>query len=112
MREAGIQELFSEAGIAPLEIVYEDAVLDLGAAANNVLVLLGLPPAAMNYDNVTLERTADETTDEWVQRFVPIDKPNGTTAPGSYLQSLETGRGGSRRTWRASSSCPISRVRK
>lgn len=81
VREAGIQELFSEAGIVPLEVVYEDAVQDLGTTVNRVLESLGLPPVESDYSSVDLERTSDQLTEEWVQRF-RNDRQDGWTGRG------------------------------
>ena len=69
VREAGIQELFSEAGIVPLNIVYEDALHDLGATVNTVLEFLALPPVNSDYSSIDLEKTSDDLTEQWVQRF-------------------------------------------
>ena len=70
MREAGIQEFLSEAGIVPLTIVYEDLVAEYEVNVRRVLDFLeisgretaAIPPSY--YDKQT-----DEMSEKWVQRF-------------------------------------------
>jgi trehalose 2-sulfotransferase len=81
VREAGIQELFSEARIVPLQIVYEDALQDLRATVNLVLSLLDLPPVDCDFSGIDLERTSDPLNEEWVQRFRE-DRQDGWTDRG------------------------------
>ena len=81
VREAGIQELFSEAGIVPTQIVYEDALLDLGGTVNIVLRALDLPPVAGDFSSVDLEKTSDTLSEDWVQRF-RRDRQDGWTGRG------------------------------
>ncbi len=69
MREAGIQELFSEGGIAPLTIVYEDFILEYEKTVRKVLEFLGLDTINIEIPPPLLARTADVTSEEWVQRF-------------------------------------------
>ncbi len=69
VREAGLQELFTEAGVVPLEIGYEDAVQDLLGSINRVLAHLGLPPQSAISPDVDIQKTADDLNEEWVQRF-------------------------------------------
>jgi LPS sulfotransferase NodH len=69
VREAGIQELFSEAGIVPVQIAYEDALQDLRATVNTVLRALDLPPTDRSDFGIDLEKTSDALTEAWVQRF-------------------------------------------
>lgn len=70
MREAAIQEFFTEGSIIPLTIVYEDFVLSYEKTIKNILdylklsnvqsVILAPPP---------LQKLADNVSEEWVQRF-------------------------------------------
>lgn len=69
VREAGIQEMFTEARIAPLQIAYEDLQLDLASAVNAILHALDLPPAEIDATRLDLKPTADDLTESWVQRF-------------------------------------------
>lgn len=69
MREAGIQELFSEGKIVPLTIVYEDFILEYETTVRNVLDYLGLPGTHVQIPPASLAPTADEVSEEWVQRF-------------------------------------------
>ena len=70
MREAAIQEFFSEGSILPLTIVYEDFILAYESTIRTILSYLELP----NIQNVfipdpPLERLADDISQGWVQRF-------------------------------------------
>jgi LPS sulfotransferase NodH len=69
MREAGIQELFSEGNIVPLTIVYEDFVQDYERTVRTFLEFLGLDTGGLEISSPSLAATADEITEEWVQRF-------------------------------------------
>jgi LPS sulfotransferase NodH/broad specificity phosphatase PhoE len=69
MREAALEEFFTESGIVPLTIVYEDFILDYEGTVRKVLEFLNLPT-----DNVTIappshDRLADDVSEDWVQRF-------------------------------------------
>ena len=70
MREAAIQEFFSEGKIIPLTIVYEDFILDYQQTIKSVLSYLELP----NIENISispppLQKLADQVSETWVQRF-------------------------------------------
>lgn len=70
MREAGIQEFFSEAGIVPLTVVYEDFVADFEATVRRVLDFLEIPGRdSVDIPPMRLQKLADDTSEEWVQRF-------------------------------------------
>ena len=70
MREAGIQELFSQVNIIPFTIVYEDFILDYKNTVLSVLDYLDI-----EYDNSLhicepyFDRIADGISEEWAQRF-------------------------------------------
>jgi LPS sulfotransferase NodH len=69
MREAGIQELFSEGNIVPLTIVYEDFIQEYEKTVRKVLEFLELDTMSVSIPSPYLERTADSVSEEWVQRF-------------------------------------------
>ncbi len=69
LREAGIQEMFAEAGVVPFTLTYEDAVQDLQGSLDGVLGYLGLARQAVARLNVVSEKIADDVSEEWVQRF-------------------------------------------
>jgi trehalose 2-sulfotransferase len=69
LREAGLQEMFSEAGIVPLTLAYEDLVQDFGAGVRAVLGHLGLPSEDMAFAEDGFARIADARSEDWVQRF-------------------------------------------
>jgi LPS sulfotransferase NodH len=69
MREAGIQEFFSEGNIVPLTIVYEDFVQEYEKTLRKVLEFLGLAPTTIKIVPPSLMPTADERSEEWVHRF-------------------------------------------
>ena len=70
MREAAIQEFFSEGSIVPLTVVYEDFILSYEQTMKNILSYLKIP----DYQNASipplpLQKLADDLSEEWVQRF-------------------------------------------
>ena len=70
MREAGIQEFFSEAGIVPLTLVYEDFVAEYELTIRRILNFLDIP----GRDKVVIpqlyfEKLANDLSEEWVHRF-------------------------------------------
>ena len=70
LREAAIQEFFSEGSIVPLTIVYEDFILAYEKTIRNILNYLELP----NVNNISipsppLQKLADRISEQWVQRF-------------------------------------------
>ena len=69
MREAGIQEFFAEGSIIPLTIVYEDFILNYKETIRNMLDYLGIDHSSIQIPPPPLERTADEISEQWVQRF-------------------------------------------
>jgi LPS sulfotransferase NodH len=69
MREAGIQEFFAEGNIVPLTIVYEDFIQEYEKTVREVLELLGLDGKGLEISPPSLARTANEISEEWVQRF-------------------------------------------
>jgi len=66
-REAGIGEMLNDAGVVPLTVVYEDLVLDPQGEIDRILAHLSLPQMAV--PNSSLEVTADDLSEVWVQRF-------------------------------------------
>jgi LPS sulfotransferase NodH len=69
MREAGIQEFFSEGEIVPLTIVYEDFIQEYEKTVRRVLAFLGLDTISLNISPPSLAQTADNISEEWTQRF-------------------------------------------
>lgn len=69
MREAGTQEFFSEAGIVPLNIVYEDFVNEYDKTIRNVLDFLELDSSKVNISPPHYARLADEISEQWAERF-------------------------------------------
>jgi trehalose 2-sulfotransferase len=69
MREAGIQEFFSEGNIVPLTLVYEDFIQEYEKTVRKVLEFLELDTMELKIPAPALARTADNLTEEWVQRF-------------------------------------------
>jgi trehalose 2-sulfotransferase len=69
IREAGIQEFFSEGSITPLTIVYEDFILRYEETIRNVLDYLGFDRTSVEVPPPFLAPTSDDISEEWVQRF-------------------------------------------
>jgi trehalose 2-sulfotransferase len=69
VREAGIQEFFSEGNIVPLTLVYEDFICEYEKTVRKVLEFLGLDSIHTRLSPPSLARTADVISEEWVQRF-------------------------------------------
>lgn len=69
MREAGIQEFFSEGGITPLTIVYEDFVQEYERTVRKLLEFLDLDTMHVSIPPPRYAQTADRLSEEWVQRF-------------------------------------------
>lgn len=69
MREAGIQEFFTEGGITPLNIFYEDLVKDYDLTIRTILNYLELDAKSVTIAPPALTKTADSVSEEWVQRF-------------------------------------------
>ena len=69
MREAGMQEFFTEGNIVPLTIVYEDFIQEYGKTVRKLLEYLQLPATDLEIPPPSLARTADSISEEWVQRF-------------------------------------------
>mgnify|MGYP006302105721 CR=1 FL=1 len=69
LREAGMQAFFSEAGIQPLTIVYEDFIADYAGTIKQVLAYLGFESKADDIPAPGFEKLADDLSEAWVQRF-------------------------------------------
>ncbi|RKN75820.1 Stf0 family sulfotransferase [Paenibacillus ginsengarvi] len=69
MREAALEDFFSESGIVPLTIVYEDFIQNYEGTVLNVLEFLGIPLLNVSVASPALDKLADETAEQWVQRF-------------------------------------------
>lgn len=69
MREAGIQEFFSEGNLVPLTIVYEDFIQEYEKTVRKLLEFLELEASPNDIPPPSLARTADDISEEWVQRF-------------------------------------------
>lgn len=70
LREAGIQQFFSEGNITPLTIVYEDFINNYEDTVYKILKYLEIP----DYEKVKIEppffeKLADDLSEKWVQRF-------------------------------------------
>jgi Uncharacterized protein conserved in bacteria len=69
MREAGIQEFFSEGNVVPLTLVYEDFIQEYEKTLRTVLDFLELDTINLEIPAPDLMPTADDRSEEWVQRF-------------------------------------------
>ncbi len=81
MREAGIQEFFTEGNITPLTIIYEDFIQNYEQTIRTVLDFLELEADSITITPPPLSPTADSVSEEWVQRF-RHERQNGWTNRG------------------------------
>ncbi|REK76889.1 Stf0 family sulfotransferase [Paenibacillus paeoniae] len=69
LREAALEDFFSEAGIVPLTIVYEDFIFEYEATVRRVLAFLEIQDEGVIVAPPAYDKLADEVAEEWVQRF-------------------------------------------
>ncbi len=69
MREAGIQEFFSEGSIIPLTIVYEDFIQEYEQTVRTILDYLELDAESITIAPPHFAQLADDVSEEWTQRF-------------------------------------------
>ncbi|BBH24320.1 hypothetical protein Back11_56650 [Paenibacillus baekrokdamisoli] len=69
LREAAMEDFFSEEGIIPLTIVYEDFILDYEGTVMKVLEFLNIRANNVKVSPPAFDRLADEVAEQWVQRF-------------------------------------------
>jgi LPS sulfotransferase NodH len=69
LREAAMEDFFSEDGIVPLTIVYEDFILDYEGTVMKVLEFLNIPTDKVKVSPPSLDRLADDVAEQWVQQF-------------------------------------------
>lgn len=69
MREAGIQEFFTEGGITPLNIFYEDFIQNYEGIVRTILDYLELDSTSVTISPPALSQLADTISEEWTQRF-------------------------------------------
>jgi LPS sulfotransferase NodH len=69
MREAGIQEFFSEGNVVPLTLVYEDFIQEYEKTLRTVLDFLEFDTINLEIPAPALTPTAVVRSEEWVQRF-------------------------------------------
>lgn len=81
MREAGIQEFFTEGGIVPLTIVYEDFIQEYEGTVRTILEYLELDSKSARITPPALTQLADDISEEWTQRFRE-DRQQGWTNRG------------------------------
>ena len=81
MREAGIQEFFTEGNIVPLNIFYEDFIQEYEQTVRTILDYLELDSRSAAIAPPALSKTADAISEEWAQRFRE-ERQNGWTNRG------------------------------
>jgi LPS sulfotransferase NodH len=69
MREAGMQEFFSEGGIVPLTLVYEDFIQEYEETVKRILDYLELDSTSVAVAEPYYAQLADDISEDWVQRF-------------------------------------------
>jgi trehalose 2-sulfotransferase len=81
MREAGIQEFFTEGDISPMNIFYEDFVQNYEQTVRTILDYLGIDSRSVSIAPPELTKLADSVSEEWTQRFRE-ERQNGWTNRG------------------------------
>jgi len=69
LREAAMEDFFSEEGIVPLTIVYEDFILEYEATVLSVLDFLNISTESVNIAPHAFDKIADDVAEQWVQRY-------------------------------------------
>lgn len=69
MREAGIQEFFTEGNIIPMVVVYEDFARQYEQTILTILDYLEVDTKSVSVPPPPLEQTANADSEEWIQRF-------------------------------------------
>ena len=69
MREAGIQEFFTEGNITPLNIFYEDFIQNYDGTVRTILDYLELDSKSVTITPPALTKLADAASEDWAQRF-------------------------------------------
>jgi LPS sulfotransferase NodH len=69
MREAAIQDFFTQGQIVPLTVVYEDFASRYEQTVIDILRWLGLEAAAATITAPAYEQLSDALSEDWVQRF-------------------------------------------
>jgi len=69
MREAGIQEFFTEGNITPLNIFYEDFIQNYEGTVRTILDYLEVDSPSVTIAPPELTKLADDISEEWAQRF-------------------------------------------
>jgi trehalose 2-sulfotransferase len=70
--ESRWRQFFQEHDISPLDLIYEELVLDLEGAVRRVLEFLGTPAADARVLPPTLRKLADDRSQEWEARYRQI----------------------------------------
>ena len=81
LREAAMQEYFTDLQVRPLSMVYEDLVANPFTETRRVLKFLELPmPEGFSHKEGRQRRLADDLTEQWVERY-RIEKQADGGAP-------------------------------
>lgn len=71
MREAAIQEFFTESKISPLTIVYEDFIRNYEETIMKILKYLDIQyDSNLELKEPYYEKLADKISEEWCKRFI------------------------------------------
>ncbi len=69
LRECAIQAYFSKHKISPMTIVYEDYIQDFEGTIRSIVGYLDLDTSALEVKKMYYKKTADDFSEQWVQRF-------------------------------------------
>ncbi|MBD3919365.1 hypothetical protein H8B09_11420 [Paenibacillus sp. PR3] len=69
MFEAALEDFFTQNGISPMTVVYEDFILDYEGTVLKVLEYLGVSTESVKIAAPAFDKIADEHAEQWVQRY-------------------------------------------
>lgn len=70
LRDCAIEAYFTQFGITPLTIVYEDMILDFENTIRRVIDFLNLEAGELQIKDKFYQKTADKESEQWVERFM------------------------------------------
>ncbi|MGB5687364.1 MAG: Stf0 family sulfotransferase, partial [Candidatus Electrothrix sp.] len=86
MREASWQEFFTEGGIKPYVVVYEDFVSAYEDVALDIVDYLGIPISQdIVFENRSLIKQSDSKSEEWMKRYRDMKQTQWVSGPWEFV---------------------------